>query len=118
MAINQGLIMELKHEAANTRKMLERIPTDKYTWKPHEKSAELLRLSAHLAMNPIWIGRALDANEFDFANVPKSGPAATNREEVLSVFDKNIEAVFRARPFIEANFESIATRNFPQGVLT
>src|ERR1700722_7984400 len=90
MAINQGLIMELKHEAANTRKMLERIPTDKYTWKPHEKSAELLRLSAHLAMNPIWIGRALDANEFDFANVPKSGPAATNREEVLSVFDKNI----------------------------
>src|ERR1700739_511988 len=91
MAINQGLIMEFKQETANTRKMLERIPADKYTWKPHAKSMELLKLGRHLASNPIWIGRAINASEFDFGkNPPVPTPAPTSLKEVLDLFDKNV----------------------------
>jgi len=91
MAINQGLIMEFKHEAENTRKMLERIPADKYTWKPHAKSMELLKLGRHLASNPIWIGRALNADEYDFAKNPPAPAAALNTlKETLDLFDKNV----------------------------
>ncbi len=91
MAINQGLIMEFKHESDNTRKMLERIPADKYTWKPHAKSMELLKLGRHLASNPIWIGRALNADEYDFAkNPPVPGAPLNSLKEVLDLFDKNV----------------------------
>ena len=41
MSINAALLGELKHESANTRKMLERVPTDKLEWMPHEKSMKL-----------------------------------------------------------------------------
>ena len=34
---------------ANTRRQLERIPEDKFSWKPHEKSMSMLRLSGHIA---------------------------------------------------------------------
>jgi uncharacterized damage-inducible protein DinB len=91
MAINQGLIMEFKHETENTRKMLERIPADKYTWKPHAKSMELLKLGRHIASNPIWIGRAINASEYDFAkNPPAPGAPVTTLKEVLDIFDKNV----------------------------
>jgi len=91
MAINQGLIMEFKSETANTRKMLERIPADKYTWKPHEKSMELLKLGRHLASNPVWIGRAVNMSEYDFGkNPPAPAAAPTSLKEVLDVFDKNV----------------------------
>ncbi len=91
MAINQGLIMEFKHETENTRKMLERIPADKYTWKPHDKSMELLKLGRHLASNPIWIGRAINASEYDFAKNPPAPAAPLNTlKEVLDLFDKNV----------------------------
>ncbi|HTA82900.1 MAG TPA: DinB family protein [Bacteroidia bacterium] len=90
MAINQGLIAEFKMESANTRKMLERIPADKYTWKPHAKSMELLKLGRHLASNPIWIGRAINATEYDFAkNPPAQNAPPASLQEVLDLFDKN-----------------------------
>ena len=97
MAVKNGLISELKHESANTRKMLERIPADKYTWKPHPKSTELLKLAAHLANNPVWIRRITDAKEFDFSKMPPAAaPAYKNADDVLALFDKNIADAIKA----------------------
>jgi len=90
MAINQGLIAEFKGEAANTRKMLERIPADKYTWKPHDKSMELLKLGAHIARTPMWIGRAVNATEFDFGKPFPAAAPVNNVQELLAFFDTNV----------------------------
>ena len=49
MAIKDGLINELKNEAAVTRKVLERIPAEKFDWQPHEKSMKMGVLAAHVA---------------------------------------------------------------------
>ncbi len=49
MRIVDSLIAEIDKEAATTRKMLERIPGDKLSWKPHEKSMTLGQLSSHIA---------------------------------------------------------------------
>ncbi len=38
MSQTKALVSELKREAANTRKMLERIATEQFGWKPHEKN--------------------------------------------------------------------------------
>lgn len=90
MAVKNGLISELQHESANTRKMLERIPADKYTWKPHAKSKELLKLAGHIAMTPIWIGRVVGATEFDFSKHTSPAPAYHTINDVLALHDTNV----------------------------
>ncbi|UCC48459.1 MAG: hypothetical protein JSV41_13520, partial [Gemmatimonadota bacterium] len=54
MAINESLLMELDHQSATTRRVLERVPEDKLDWKPHERSMTMGRLATHLAELPGW----------------------------------------------------------------
>ena len=49
------LIQEFEAEAKTTRRVLERVPTDKLTWTPHTKSMSLGRLAMHLATAPAAI---------------------------------------------------------------
>ena len=90
MALNTALIGELKHESANTRKMLERVPTDKRNWMPHEKSMKLGRLAKHVADLPAWVERIMSADEFDFAtgNFNREPPAST--EDILKLSDQRV----------------------------
>ena len=41
MPISELLLPEFDQEMANTRKTLERVPADKWDWKPHSKSGSL-----------------------------------------------------------------------------
>jgi hypothetical protein len=52
MSIAQAFIQELEHEAQTTRRVLERVPDDKLTWKPHAKSMSLGQLALHVASTP------------------------------------------------------------------
>jgi hypothetical protein len=52
MPISQMLLPEFDHEIASTRKTLERVPEDKFAWKPHEKSTSLGGLATHRQMSP------------------------------------------------------------------
>lgn len=85
------LLKEMEQEANTTRKMLSRIPDDKFDWKPHEKSMPIRRLSAHIAELPGWVEMALTTNELDFAN-----PASYNRfeahsqKELMPYFDERL----------------------------
>ena len=49
MTISEALLSEFDHEMANTRRTLERVPSDKADYKPHEKSMPMGRLAAHVA---------------------------------------------------------------------
>jgi uncharacterized damage-inducible protein DinB len=91
MPINTALLAELKHEAANTRKMIERVPTDKLEWRPHEKSMTIGRLATHIADIPIWFDRIINANEFDFATAVFNRETKENTEAILQLFDKRLE---------------------------
>ena len=46
-------------------KTLERVPEDKFDWKPHEKSFSLHQLAAHLAEIPNWTGVTVNQDLFD-----------------------------------------------------
>ncbi len=52
MTIQELLLAEFDQETGNTRKMLERVPEEKFAWKPHEKSPELAKLANHVAKIP------------------------------------------------------------------
>jgi uncharacterized damage-inducible protein DinB len=91
MSISQMLLPEFDHETANTRKTLERIPDDKWDWKPHAKSGTLGWLASHVATLPDWTRVTIQSDQLDFApvNGPRYEPPKTrNRKELLEVFDK------------------------------
>jgi len=93
MPISQMILPEFDHEMANTRKTLERVPDDKFAWKPHEKSMSLGGLSTHLANIPSWTANTFDADELDIA--PPGAPPfrleeAKSRDALLEAFDKNV----------------------------
>jgi uncharacterized damage-inducible protein DinB len=88
------LLPEFDQEMAATRKSLERVPDDKFGWKPHEKSATMGWLASHLAMIPHWAQITFETDSLDLA--PPGGqpkiPEAKSRKEVLEMFDRNAAA--------------------------
>jgi len=55
MSTIAALLAEFEQEAATTRRVLERVPTDKLAWKPHEKSMSLGKLAQHVATAPAFL---------------------------------------------------------------
>lgn len=47
MTIADAILAEWDQEVAATRRLLERVPTHKLDWKPHEKSHTLKQLAAN-----------------------------------------------------------------------
>jgi uncharacterized damage-inducible protein DinB len=93
MPMSQALLPEFDHEMANTRKAIERVPEDKYGWKPHEKSMSMGRLATHLAELPGLVPNVLQTESFDFAPPgapPRQPKTAASRAELLEMFDKNV----------------------------
>jgi uncharacterized damage-inducible protein DinB len=91
MTIGQSMLPELDEEMKNTRKVLERVPDDKWGWKPHEKSGTVGWLASHIGTVPEWITMTINTEELDYA--PVDGPSyeppkITNRKELLAAFDK------------------------------
>ena len=83
---------ELEQEAQTTRKMLERVPTEKFSWKPHEKSMTIQRLVTHIAELPAWITFILPCDELDFATTSYKTDTVTNNEELMRFFEKSLAA--------------------------
>ena len=99
MTIGQSMLPEFDQEMQNTRKMLERVPDEKWGWKPHEKSGTLGWLATHVGTVPEWIGMTIATEELDYA--PVGGPAyeppkIANRAELLAAFDKHSAAAREA----------------------
>ncbi len=93
MSIGQNLLPEFDQEMANTRRELERIPEDKFSWKPHEKSMSMGQLSGHIAEIPGWTGMTIQTDSLDVAPVGGQAYKPTehkNRASILEVFDKNV----------------------------
>lgn len=86
----QVFLKELDAEAVTTRKMLERVPADKFDWKPHPKSMTLRQLATHVAELPSWIAMALTTNELDFANNPYTPEVINSTGELLAYFERTL----------------------------
>jgi uncharacterized damage-inducible protein DinB len=90
MTMIEMFLKEMDQEAITTRKMLQRVPDDKYDWKPHEKSMSLVRLSTHVAELPTWVDMAINTDELDFnasGYVPK---VVKNNKELMELFETSL----------------------------
>ena len=89
--IRQALTREIQHEGAQTKKMLERIPLDKFHWKPHEKSREIGQLAIHIAQTPAWTSRILSAADFDMLTFKREIPEIKSAEDLVNMSETNIQ---------------------------
>ncbi len=88
MSLSEALLMEFDQEAQTTKRVLERVPDDKLTWKPHPTSFSLGQLALHIAAGP---GQIVAAAAQDSAEAPNfSQPEAKSRQEVLETYSKSM----------------------------
>jgi uncharacterized damage-inducible protein DinB len=82
---------------AGTRKTLERIPEDKFEWRPHPKSSTMIALATHIANMVGWGAVTIKQDSYDFAP-PGAEPYKEEPPEsvaqLLEIFDKGL-AEFR-----------------------
>ncbi|MGH9356160.1 MAG: DinB family protein [Terriglobia bacterium] len=93
MGFADAFLPEFDHEMVNTRRTLERVPEDKFAWKPHDKSTSLGRLASHVADLPGFATIIFKVDSLDMAapGGARRQPAnASNRQELLAAFDKNV----------------------------
>lgn len=89
-SIAAALTAEMEREAAATRKCLERIPAEKFDFKPHEKSMTLGRLASHIAEMIGWTPATLQNSELDFAKMDYKPYEPPSTADLLEFFDKNL----------------------------
>lgn len=108
MASKDALIAELNLESASTQKILERVPIEKASWKPHEKSMTLGRLATHVADIPHWISRIITIDDWDFAVQGFSRHVAESQEELMKIFqEKRDKAIADLETMSEEEFNKI-----------
>jgi uncharacterized damage-inducible protein DinB len=91
-SLAQQLRSDIEHEAAKTRKVLEVVPMERGSFKPHAKSMDLAQLASHVAENLGWFSAFLK-DVMDFAAIGEYRPfAAKDRAELLAEHDKQLAA--------------------------
>jgi uncharacterized damage-inducible protein DinB len=75
---------------ATTRRLLERVPTEKGEWKPHEKSFPLGHLAQLVSSMPGWIAWTLRETSIDLASA--GGYSFQPTETLVAAFDENVRA--------------------------
>jgi len=79
---------EFDQEMASTRRLLERVPSDSGTWKPHEKSFALGHLAQLVTWMPGWIDQTLRQPAIDLTGGPSYSFEST--ETLLGEFDQTV----------------------------
>lgn len=89
MTIAETLLPEFDMEMATTRRVLERVPSDKGQWKPHPKSFALGHLAQLVATMPGWLVNTVTQTDLNLAG--GAGYSFQATESLLSQFDKLVK---------------------------
>lgn len=94
MTIAEGFLPEFDNEMATTRRVLERVPAERFAWKPHAKSRSLLELSTHVGELPRW-GARFEKDSFTVGS--EKAPVHASTADLLARFDRNAARSSAAR---------------------
>jgi len=86
MAIVDSILMELDQEGKTTQRILERIPEDKLSWRPHAKSMSLGQLALHIATAQGNIAEMASVDNFQIG--PMIQAEAKSKKEVMDAFSE------------------------------
>lgn len=95
MAIIDGLLQELEQESRTTRRVLERVPEDRLSWRPHPKARTLGELALHVATVPGGVAELIASPSP--ARPPQFvDPAPTSVSELLLALDQSLAKARKA----------------------
>lgn len=94
MSLGKTLAAELQYEALSTRKMLQRVPDEKFDWQPHEKSMTLGQLASHLTAVPRWVRPALMKDELDLSKNTNQSLELKSSADLVAKFDEFLADAF------------------------
>ena len=86
--IAQMLLGELEQEAQATRRVLQRVPEEKLSWRPHPKSSSLGQLAMHVAMIPSLGTRVLAPDTYEAPEFAQ--PEARTAAELISTLEESV----------------------------
>lgn len=113
MLLTQALLGEIEHEIANTKKMFEALPDDRFDWKPHDKSCSLGHLASHVAEIVGWAAGVAGSEGFDMTGYETN--FAKDRQELLAILDKNAQMVLNVLGSAPDDFDWNKTWTLRQG---
>jgi uncharacterized damage-inducible protein DinB len=90
MPMIDAIVQEIEREGATTRRVLERVPGDRLSWKPHTKSMSLGELALHVAETPGSIAGWALKESVDFGGADMTQKEAASSQQVLSAHDASI----------------------------
>jgi uncharacterized damage-inducible protein DinB len=102
-------LQEFRAEAEITKRLLDRVPGDKLTWKPHPKSMTLGQLAGHIAAIPGRISKLVQQESFDVLKGSFVPAQPSNVEEVLATLDQGVR---EADQFLQGFNEESAAATF------
>jgi uncharacterized damage-inducible protein DinB len=91
--IPQMLLGELEQEAQATRRVLQRVPEDKLSWRPHPRSSSLGQLALHVAIIPSLGMQVLGPDSFEAPEFVQ--PEARSAAEILRTLEESIASARR-----------------------
>jgi uncharacterized damage-inducible protein DinB len=94
MSIADALLPEFDQEMASTRRVIERVPTDKGQFKPHPKSFSLAHLTQLVSGMPGWITNAVTQTSLELSGYP--GYSNEKTEDLLKTFDRHVKEARQA----------------------
>jgi uncharacterized damage-inducible protein DinB len=89
MAAIDSILEELGREAETTRRVLERVPSDKLSWKPHQKSKSVGELAWHIASIPRRVAAMVQDDDVDVTSV-KAPPMPQTTAGIMEGFERQI----------------------------
>ena len=88
----EPMLSEFRQEAIITKRVLDRVPADKLSWRPHPKSMSLVKLALHVASIPGSLAKLTQLDEFDASKANFNPAAPTDVKEIHAAFDESIRA--------------------------
>jgi uncharacterized damage-inducible protein DinB len=89
----ESMLREFSEEVATTKRVLDRVPADKLSWKPHEKSMSLGQLAMHIATVPGGIANITKPDVFDVSQNSFTPPMPKSTEEIHAALEQSIRNV-------------------------
>ena len=99
--IATSLLAEFEQELGTTRRFLERVPEDRLSWRPHEKSMTVGQLALHIAQAPERVLRLSEPDEATAPDFSAGRPQPETLREVLDTLDRSAAYVRQVLPTID-----------------
>jgi uncharacterized damage-inducible protein DinB len=86
----EPMLGEFSAEVVVTRRILERVPADKLTWRPHPKSMSLGQLAIHIATVPGALAALAQGDGFDVSQANFEPPQPKDLAEIHTAFEESV----------------------------